>query len=84
MKWWTPTDHDVDDDDDFTMMCSGCGNEVTDYYMVRTDLWANYGAGDGFLHLKCLEKRIGRAITREDFSDAPINRLNFFPTEVTP
>ncbi len=50
------------------MICAECGLEVEDYYMVYDSLWNAVGAGDGFLHIRCLEDRLGRPLTVEDFT----------------
>jgi hypothetical protein len=48
--------------------------------MVHDHVWAEAGmplselAGDGlYLCVGCLEERLGRVLTRADFTDAPIN-----------
>ena len=62
--------------------CFGCGVETIpatgeqEYYSVRDEIWAatelpfTFGY---YLCIGCLEQRIGRRLTRADFSDAPIN-----------
>lgn len=50
--------------------------EAEEYYMVHTELWLEVNPGnDGMLCIGCLEKRLGRELTRADFTDAPINEL---------
>ena len=56
--------------------CEDCASEYDEYYMVQNDIWKAYGAGKGKLCIGCLEKRIGRKLCRQDFSDAPINEIN--------
>ena len=34
-----------------------------------------HGAGDGMLCIGCLEKRIGRKLRRQDFTDCPLNEI---------
>lgn len=58
--------------------CIDCGIHTglhLEYYMVRDDVWALSGLGghDGMLCIACLEDRIGRALTPDDFPDLPIN-----------
>ena len=52
--------------------CVDCGKNTLggEYYMVRDELWAASGLepNDGMLCLACLEKRIGRLLTLEDFA----------------
>lgn len=63
--------------------CADCGIDTTaegirdnNYYMATDEIWNMYGAGDGFLCLSCLEKRLGRPFTDQDFNDSILNRVN--------
>lgn len=49
--------------------------EGAEYYMVIDIIWSTTGLGpyDGKLCIGCLETRLGRILTQEDFMDAPIN-----------
>jgi len=72
-------------------ICKDCGIDTTpcsgkrgcrhkgrwEHYMVHNTIWKAAGMTDGFLCVGCLEKRIGRVLTPEDFTDFPIN--NFHP-----
>ena len=64
--------------------CVDCGEETaSDFctpgtngvYIVYDDVWEASGLGplDGYLCVRCLEKRIGRRLCNEDFTDADIN-----------
>lgn len=54
-------------------MDCGCGTR-SEYYHVHDRVWVQANpAIDGMLCIGCLESRLGRQVTREDFSDAPIN-----------
>lgn len=62
--------------------CVDCGSDTiigNEYYMVTDEVWLGSGmkhghrSGDGYLCIGCLEERIGRALTREDFPDYPVN-----------
>lgn len=44
-----------------------------EYYMIRDELWMAAGMRDGFLCIRCLENRLGRRLTPEDFTKVPIN-----------
>jgi len=60
------------------VMCLDCNiNTVTsgEYYMVHNHVWSQTGIGpyDGMLCIICLEKRIGRKLTSQDFTDYPVN-----------
>lgn len=47
---------------------------VGEYYMVHNELWDEaYPKQDGMLCIACLEKRVGRSLTRADFTDAHVN-----------
>lgn len=59
----------------------GCGDERWgrrdalgwEYYMVHNVLWDAAGGADGFLCIGCLELRLGRMLTPDDFANLPIN-----------
>lgn len=63
------------------MPCHDCGLDVADsgdyWYMVWDEVWAETGLDpdDGFLCVPCIERRLGRALTPDEFNDAPINRM---------
>ena len=57
--------------------CLECGantGKIGEFYIVRAEVWllAN-PAGDGMLCIGCLEQRLGRSLTRLDFTEAPCN-----------
>lgn len=60
-KWWC-----VD--------CQIHTGAVGDYYMVQDDMWETHGVGDGMLCLVCLEKRVGRELKADDFTEALVNK----------
>lgn len=59
-------------------ICDDCGvntSEIHEYYMVHDDIWRSV-AGDsleGMLCIGCLEDRLGRRLTAEDFTDCILN-----------
>jgi hypothetical protein len=64
--------------------CLDCQTETTftprgkndEYYMIHNDLWLKANpAGAGKLCIGCLEKRIGRRLTPEDFTDCSLNNF---------
>jgi hypothetical protein len=61
--------------------CLDCRTETTfakgneEYYMIHNELWAQANPQiNGMLCIGCLEIRLGRTLTSEDFTDASINR----------
>ena len=67
--------------------CRDCGEATTpctgqrgcrhkgrhEYYSVNDEIWKVAGMDSGFLCIGCLERRIGRSLTPDDFKDCPIN-----------
>lgn len=54
--------------------CIECGEKTWDSFMVRNRLWAEVvGPKGGYVHLNCLEERLGRSFRPEDFPDLPVN-----------
>lgn len=58
--------------------CLDCGwntRALNEYYRVHDEVWLSVVPdGNGMLCIHCLENRLGRFLTREDFSlDTPIN-----------
>ena len=57
---------------DTTFRCVDCDKDTQggEYYMVRDEVWAASGLGphDGMLCLRCLEQRIRRPLTNDDFT----------------
>lgn len=60
-------------------VCAECGQDMCQrgavtMYMVHDDLWLSAMPDKkGFLHLHCLEQRLGREIEFADFTSAQIN-----------
>lgn len=52
--------------------CQCCGG-LNDQYMVSNKMWAQVNKGERFLCLDCVESRLGRFLTIEDFTPAKIN-----------
>jgi hypothetical protein len=65
--------------DTFCSTCDVNTMEIHEYYGVTSDLWRRYGVGKGMLCIGCLEERMGRELTPEDFVDFPINTKEFGP-----
>ena len=65
--------HDYDPEIDTISRCVDCGKETIgcgEYYRVSDELWPASGMSpvSGMLCLSCLEKRISRPLTLEDFT----------------
>ena len=58
---------------EFCALCEVNTREIHEYYMVHADIWQKHGAGYGMLCVGCLEDRMGRRLSAEDFTDAPVN-----------
>lgn len=58
--------------------CVDCQDASPEPYMVQDDLWAIYGTQHRVLCLPCLQARIPRPLTRDDFKQVPCNRLLFW------
>jgi hypothetical protein len=58
------------------MDCSMCTNCNFEYYMVHDSVWLEANPKDhGMLCIGCLESRRGKLLTKDDFTDAPVNDL---------
>lgn len=56
-------------------MCTNCEGE---YYMVLDDVWYSVVTvmdASGMLCIGCLEARRGKLLTKNEFTDAPINSM---------
>jgi len=80
--------------------CLHCGQKYSEDYMVHNELWRaavpdvaqRYAAKAAqglpkrglYLHLRCLEERIGRPLTIDDLTPAPINdAIRYFSRQKT-
>jgi hypothetical protein len=58
-----------------------------EYYMVHRQVWedAQYASGRvRFLCIACLERRLGRQLRPDDFTDCPLNEINRVHPDVSP
>lgn len=64
-------------------MCLDCKQDtgkMHEHYFVRLPLWLSaVGSKTGMLCVGCLEGRIGRSLTPQDFTDAHINNPRLCP-----
>lgn len=73
-----PNGPQFEDFDDSAFNCVDCKkntNEMHEYYMVHDDVWAKSGMEKrgGMLCVGCLEQRLGRTLTKKDFTKYPVN-----------
>lgn len=60
-------------------LCKDCKvntHKINEYYGVKDSIWKLAKGGKSMLCVGCLEVRIGRKLTPEDFSGAPINFIS--------
>ena len=57
--------------------CADCGHDYDEQYMVRDDIWKACGMGTGMLCIGCVEKRLGRQLNQQDFTDVPLNDIEY-------
>ena len=58
------------------MDCHCCTNCNYEYYMVHDQVWLEANPRDkGMLCVGCLEQRLGKLLTKDDFTAAPINEI---------
>jgi len=68
------TDPRVDHPRFFCMDCDVDTYVNEQYYMLKDRLWRKiHPSTDGMLCLSCAEKRLGRPLTRRDFTSARLN-----------
>jgi hypothetical protein len=54
--------------------CMDCGADTAnEYFIITHELWADAVGGPGKICLACLERRLGRELTPEDFLPCPAN-----------
>jgi len=77
-----PQEQNIPHRTDVNYQCHDCGRDlirIGEWYMVNRDIWAAAVRGEDphmLLCIGCLEKRFGRKLRPDDFSDfadAPIN-----------
>lgn len=60
-------------------ICKDCGidtkNDLKDFYMVKDQLWKEFGVGKGMLCIDCFEKRLGRKLAPSDLMFCFVNTM---------
>lgn len=63
-----------------TFPCVDCGMDtINEHFMVHDYLWDTAFAGEsgeGDICILCIEERLGRKLTKQDFTDVPVNDLS--------
>jgi hypothetical protein len=86
LDWFKP-EQDINDKDyikseEERFTCADCGEKEYNMYMVNKDLWDKYGNQDLTLCKSCLEKRMGRKLTKSDISQYKDAKVNIFNPEM--
>jgi len=86
LDWFKP-EQDINDKDyikseEERFTCADCGEKEYNMYMVNKDLWDKYGNQDLTLCKSCLEKRMGRKLTKSDISQYKDTKVNIFNPEM--
>ena len=78
---WFKSQKNIDTEEErFT--CADCGTKDYSMYMVNDDLWKKYGNEKFTLCKSCLEKRIGRNLTKKDISQYKDTLVNIHNPEM--
>ncbi len=68
------------------MVCMDCAGWTAITFMINKKVWGEiFPDNEGIICIKCFEKRLGRSVVIEDFSDytaAPVNEMLFFAYEM--
>ena len=62
------TSDDINKSEEDRFTCEDCGTKDYNMYMVNDDIWNEYGNEKLTLCKDCLEKRMGRKLTKKDIS----------------
>jgi len=61
--------------------CNDCGADVLRlreyHYKVKSELWLTVANSSEFLCIKCLESRLGRELSPNDFTNESVNQRHF-------
>lgn len=75
----TPNRRETEEEERVRFTCEDCGEYDYKMYMVNKDLWVKHGNKEKTLCMSCLEKRLGRKLTKDDFEEnknVPANKYN--------
>jgi hypothetical protein len=62
--------------------CADCGEKDYNMYMVNNDIWEKHGNDKLTLCKSCLEKRMGRKLTKKDISQHKDELVNIHNPEM--
>ncbi len=58
--------------------CGDCGKStLNEYFMLKHALWRSLDVKCPLLCIMCIERRLGRELTPDDFLDCPLNQHPF-------
>jgi hypothetical protein len=62
------------------LVCGADTNTIDEYYALHDDVWRSVNPDvAGMLCIGCVEARLGRSLTRDDFTTSPVNRDSRWP-----
>ena len=88
LDWFKSPKSNNDDDEDFLkseeerFTCSDCGEKDYSMYMVNDEIWDEHGNDKLTLCKSCLEKRMGRKLTKKDISQYKDVLVNIHNPEI--
>jgi hypothetical protein len=63
--------------------CLDCGKSTRiskEYYMIHDHLWSTVAKNPkGMMCISCVEKKLGRKLVPNDFTDCRLNKIDFLP-----
>ncbi len=65
-------------------ICIGCGKDTwNEYYMLYGRIWRRANPREkGMLCISCVEEKLGRKLTKKDFTKAPVNIASALRTAI--
>lgn len=56
--------------------CKVDTGKIGEHYMLKDSVWFKvHSSNVGMLCIGCLERRLGRQVTKQDFNDSHVNRM---------
>jgi hypothetical protein len=82
LDWFKSPNGNNDKSDEERFTCVDCGEKDYNMYMVNDDIWSEYGNDKFTLCNSCLEKRMGRKLTKKDISQYKDTLVNIHNPEM--